>query len=228
MIRSMFVALTMILVAFAAHADDVRTISVQGIGGVAAKPDSANARAGIETRGATPDEALAANTKTMTALMTALKHYGVAERDIETSAFDVSPIYGQATPRGVNSIEGYQVINQVSVRVRDLSKLGVLLSSLVEAGANRLNGVSYEIADPAPFVDQARKAAIADARKRADLYAAAAGAKIKQVLSISEGSGYAPPMPVSLRAMKAGAEAVPVAGGEQNITVSVAVVYEID
>ena len=228
MIRSMFVALTMILVAFAAHADDVRTISVQGIGGVAAKPDSANARAGIETRCATPDEALAANTKTMTALMTALKHYGVAERDIETSAFDVSPIYGQATPRGVNSIEGYQVINQVSVRVRDLSKLGVLLSSLVEAGANRLNGVSYEIADPAPFVDQARKAAIADARKRADLYAAAAGAKIKQVLSISEGSGYAPPMPVSLRAMKAGAEAVQVAGGEQNITVSVAVVYEID
>jgi hypothetical protein len=213
-----------------AHAadDDVRTISVQGSGSVSGKPDLAVARAGIESRGATPDEALSANTKVMTALMAAIKRSGVADRDIETSAFDVNPVYGQPTPRGANTIEGYQVTNQVTVRVRDISKLGTLLSSLVGAGANRLNGVSFEIAEPGPLLDQARKAAVEDARKRADLYAAAAGVKVKRVLSIAESSAPMAPMPMAMRAMKAGSDAVPVAGGEQSVSASVSAIYEIE
>lgn len=109
-----------------------------------------------------------------------------------------------------------------------MDKLGGLLFSLVEAGANRLHGVSFEIADPAKLNDEARKAAMADAEKRADLYTAAAGVKVKRVLSISEGGGFAPPQPLAMRAMKAGVEAVPVQGGEQSIAANVSVVYDIE
>jgi uncharacterized protein YggE len=230
MIRPVLLAAALILptAAMAADAPAPRTINVQGAATIYAKPDMASASAGIESRGATPDEALSANTKVMNSLMTAIKRYGVAERDIETTGFNVSPVYGQQTPRGTMNIEGYQVTNQVTVRLRDLNKLGNLLSSLVEAGANRLNGVSFGVADPAKLQDDARKAAVADAKRRADLFAAAAGVKVKRVLSISESGGVAPPMPMAMRAMKAGAEAVPVAGGEQAISAAINAVYEIE
>ncbi|MCD6073945.1 MAG: hypothetical protein K0Q70_828 [Rhodospirillales bacterium] len=212
-----------------AETERPRTISVQGSGTVYGKPDIASASAGIESRGATPEDALAANTKAMNSIMTAIKRYGIAERDIETSSFSVNPVYAQQPgPRGSMTIEGYQVSNQVTVRLRDMDKLGGLLSSLVEAGANRLHGVSFDIAEPAKLQDEARKAAIADAKKRADLYAAAAGVAVKRVLTISEGGGFAPPQPMAMRAMKAGGESVPVAGGEQSIGANVSVVYEIE
>ena len=180
MIRPLLLAaLVVVPLAAPSHvwaAEPLRTLSVQGTGAAAGRPDMANASAGIESRGKTPEEALGANTKAMNTLMAAIKRHGVADRDIETSSFNVSPIYAQqANQRGTLNIEGYQVSNQVSVRLRDLDKLGGLLSSLVEAGANRLHGVSFEIADPAKLQDDARKAAIADARKRAELYATAAG-----------------------------------------------------
>jgi uncharacterized protein YggE len=112
------------------------------------------------------------------------------------------------------------------VRLRDVAKLGDLLTSLIEAGANRLNGVTFEIAEPAPLLDDARRAAVADARKRAELYATAAGVKVGRVLSIGENSALAPvPM---MRMAKAGADAVPVAAGEQTITAGVSVVFEIE
>ena len=222
------IALATIVLVPAAHADERRSIAVQGNASAVGRPDMATARTGIESRGATPEAALAANTKVMNALLAVIKRHGIAERDFETTSFDVNPVYAQASPRGPAAIEGYQVTNQVSVRVRDIAKLGGLLSSFIEAGANRLNGVSFEIADPAPLLEQARKAAVADARRRAELYAAAAGVKVARVLSISEGGSFTPPQPMALRAMKAGADAVPVAGGEQAINASVSVVYEIE
>lgn len=210
-------------------AESQRTISVQGSGVAYGKPDIATASAGIESRGNTPEDALAANTKAMTAIMAAIKRHGIAERDIETSQFSVNPVYAQQPgPRGTMTIEGYQVTNQVTVRVRDMDKLGGLLSSLVSAGANRLNGVSFDIAESAKLQDEARKAAMADAKKRADLFAAAAGVTVKRVLSISEGGNFAPPQPMAMRAMKAGADSVPVAGGEQSVSANVSVVYEIE
>lgn len=210
-------------------AEGPRTISVQGSGAAYAKPDMASASAGIESRGTTPDDALAANTKAMTAIMAAIKRHGIAERDIETSQFSVNPVYAQQPgPRGAMTVEGYQVTNQVTVRLRDMDKLGELLSALVGAGANRLNGVSFDIAEPAKLQDEARKAAMVDAKKRADLFAAAAGVTVKRVLSIAEGGGFAPPQPMALRAMKAGADSVPVAGGEQSVSANVSVVYEIE
>ncbi len=230
MIRLMLAALLIALPFYAAKAaESPRTISVQGSGVAYGKPDIATASAGIESRGATPDAALAANTKAMTQIMAAIKRHGIAERDIETSQFSVNPVYGQQpSPRGTMTIEGYQVTNQVTVRVRDMDKLGGLLSSLVEAGANRLNGVSFDIAEPAKLQDEARKAAVADAKKRADLFATVAGVTVKRVLSIAEGGNFTPPQPMAMRAMKAGAADVPVSGGEQSIAANVSAVYEIE
>ena len=230
MTRALLIALLIALPLATVSADEApRTISVQGSGAAFAKPDMASASAGIESRGATPENALAANTKAMNAIMAAIKRHGIAERDVETSSFSIAPVYGQQPgPRGALNIEGYQVTNQVTVRLRDMDKLGELLSALVGAGANRLNGVSFDIAEPAKLQDDARKAAMTDAKKRADLFAAAAGVTVKRVMSISEGGGFAPPQPMAMRAMKAGGESVPVAGGEQSITASVSVVYEIE
>ena len=220
--------LVFIPAANAAEAQHMRSLSVQGSGQATARPDMASARAGIESRAVSPEKALAANTKVMNAIMTAIKRHGIAERDFETTSFDISPIYAQPGTRGgTPTIEAYQVSNQVIVRVRDLAKLGGLLSSLVEAGANRLNGVSFDIAEPAPLMETARKAAVADARKRAELYAAAAGVKITKVLSIAENGSNAP-APMVLRTVKAASEAVPIAAGEQSISASVSVVYEIE
>jgi uncharacterized protein YggE len=230
MIRPTLLALAIFVIAPMAQAADTphpRSISVQGSGSVAGRPDLAVARAGIESRAATPDLALAANTKVMTTLLTTIKRYGIADKDIETTSFDVSPVYAQADSRGAPAIEGYQVANQVSVRVRDIAKLGGLLSSLVESGANRLQGVTFEIAEPAALQDDARRAAIADARKRAELYAKAAGVKLRRVLSIAE-AGTSSPAPMMMRAMKGGTGDVPVAAGEQTITAGVSVVYEIE
>jgi len=235
MIRYSLAALLIALPLAASQAADTtaggspRTLSVQGSGLAFGTPDIASVSAGIESRGTTPDDALAANTKAMNAIMAAIKRHGIAERDIETSSFSVAPVYGQQPgPRGTLNIEGYQVANQLTVRVRDMDKLGGLLSSLVEAGANRLHGVSFGIADPAKLRDDARKAAVADAKKRADLYAAAASVAVKRVLSISEVGDFAPPQPMAMRAMKAGGESVPVAGGEQSVAANVNVVYEIE
>ena len=230
MVRSALLALALLLAIPAAHAADAqppRSITVQGTGSASARPDLAVARAGIENRAATPNDALAANTKVMNSLMTVFKRFSIAERDIETTGFNVNPVYAQPASRGAMEIEGYQVSNQVSVRVRDIAKLGELLSALVEAGANRLHGVSFEIADADKLHNEARRAAVEDARHRAELYAAAAGVKIKRVLSIAE-SGSPAPVPFMARAMKAGAESVPIAGGEQSVGAGVSVVYEIE
>ena len=109
--------------------------------------------------------------------------------------------------------------------MRDVSKLGAVLDAAITDGANTLNGISFELAEPRPVLDQARKAATEDARARAELLAAAAGVKLGRVLSISEGGGYGGPMPM-FKADAASAP-VPVEAGEIGLSAAVTVTFEI-
>ncbi|MEM8952691.1 MAG: SIMPL domain-containing protein [Verrucomicrobiota bacterium] len=230
-----FAALLCLVVPAARAIDDdkagTRTISVSGEGKVTATPDMATISTGVTTNDLTAQAALAANSAAMEKLMEKLTEAGVEERDIQTSGFTVSPQYNRDRnqPNQRPKIVGYQVSNNVRVRIRDLDQLGPLLDQLVEAGSNQLGGISFSIADPDPLLDEARDQAVRNARKRADLYATAAGVTVGKVLSISETAvGFPRPQPMQQNfRVAAAAESVPVAPGEQELRTSINIVYEI-
>lgn len=217
--------------AFAAEA----SVSITGRGEVTAAPDTAFINSGVVTQGATAREALDANSATMNQLLEALKAAGIEPRDIQTSGFSVNPNYVYTDARDANGyslppkITGYQVMNTVNVRVRDLPGLGAVLDKAVTVGSNTINGISFSIADPSALYDEARKAAFADARKKAELYASVAGEPLRGVRSISENQGYPqPPMPYMMKSATADmAAAVPVAGGELTYSIDVQVTWAL-
>lgn len=208
----------------------VRTITVTGQADVKARPDMAMISAGVTSEGATAAEALSKNSEAMAAVIKALRDGGVAEEDIQTSNFSVSPTYtpyDPNNPAAPQKIVGYQVQNSVNVAVRDLNKLGALLDVVVTSGANSIGGIGFSIAEPKPLLDRAREDAVKDARSRADLYAAAAGVGVGKVLTISE-TGFTPPQPVFYaKSMMAEAAPVPIAPGQETISGSITVTFEI-
>jgi len=116
----------------------------------------------------------------------------------------------------------------VTVRVRALDSLGGVLDAAVGQGANNLYGLSFGLQEPEPKLDEARRDAIADARRKAELYALAAGVTLGEVVSISEQTGYDRPMPEMRAASFAKDSGVPVAEGELSLTASVTVVYDLN
>ena len=212
------------------------TISIEGRGEVTAAPDMAAINSGVTTQGATAREALDTNTAAMAELIAALKESGVEARDIQTSGFSVNPNYVYTDERDANGyslppkINGYQVSNTVTVTVRQLETLGTILDKSVTVGANTVNGVSFAVADPSELYDEARKAAFADARAKAELYAAAAGGTLDALLSISETQGFNNPQPYPMyaRAEMAASAPVPVEAGELAFAINVNVQWELD
>ena len=213
------------------------TISIEGRGEVTASPDTAFVTSGVTTQGATAREALDLNTKAMSDLMAELKASGIEERDIQTSGFSVSPNYVYTEERDANGytmppkINGYQVSNTVTVRVRALDTLGAILDKSVTVGANTINGVSFAVADTSDLLNEARKVAFADARAKAELYATASGAKLEDIVSINEGQNLGQPQPYEMRAMAAAPMPqadVPVATGELSFAINVSVQWELE
>jgi uncharacterized protein YggE len=202
------------------------TVSMAGHGEVKAIPDIATINAGVTTSAPTAAQALAANTLRMTGVFAVLTKLGVAQKNIQTINFSVSPQYSNGDNNGPGHVTGYQVSNDVSVRLEDVSRLGAALDALVGAGANQMNGISFDIARPAPLLEQARSDAVADALTRAQTYARAAGVALGPVLSISEGGGEVRPLRMAAP-MFAMAKAVPVAAGQQSVGADVQMVWEI-
>lgn len=209
-----------------------RTITLSGHGEVRAAPDLAVVTAGVMSSAENARDALSANNKSMTDLLAALKNAGIDPKDIQTSNFSVSPRYeytqdGSRPPK----ISGYDVSNTVSVTVRKLDALGPVLDQLVTVGSNQINGIQFLIDKPDPLNDEARKLAVADASRKADILATAAHVKLGHILSISEAGGYQPPAPVFAKAMPAGAadeSSVPIAQGEQAVAADVNIVWELE
>ncbi len=211
------------------------TITIEGRGEVMATPDMAQINSGVTTQGATAREALDANTAAMADLIAELKASGIEPRDIQTSGFSVNPDYVYTDERDANGyslppkINGYQVSNTVTVTVRKLDTLGSILDKSVTVGANTVNGVSFSVADPSELYDEARKAAFADARAKAELYATAAGGTLEEILSISEGQTFNDPQPYPMyaRADMAASAPVPVQAGELAFAINVNVQWEL-
>lgn len=206
-----------------------RTISVTGIGEVKAKPDMAVITSGVVTEAPTARDALAKNNSAMTAVIDALKKAGIAELDIQTSNFSVSPQYPPYQPNQKTAprISGYQVSNQVTVRVKNLAKLGSILDTLVQVGANQINGIAFDFDQPQARQNEARKLAVADARAKAELYAASARVGVGRVMHISETMVFNGPQPMYAMDKVAAESAVPIAAGQQTLSANVSIVYEI-
>jgi uncharacterized protein YggE len=209
-----------IIVAQAQAAERLVTVTGEGTVGVA--PDIAMIRIGVSSQDKTAREAGEINARQMTAVLTAIKDSGIADRDIQTSRLSLQPQY-DPNKGGTARLTGFQATNQVTVRIRDIDKLPTVLDRAIAAGANEMSGIEFVVSEQSKLLDQARDDAIADARRKAELYAKAAGAKLGRVVSITEEGTSPPPRP--MQAMRAGA--VPVAPGEQTLRAAVTVSYEL-
>lgn len=209
------------------------TFALSGEGLVSARPDLAIVRSGVVSEGKTAREALDANTQAMAKLVASIKSAGIEDRDIATSNFSVQPRYIHSERRNGTQepprIDGYEVRNTVTVRVRDLGKLGGVLDTAVSEGANQIEGLSFDISEKAGLLAEARKKALADARAKAELYAEAAGVKLGRLRELSEQQFGGPPRPMMrMEAMAAAPQAdVPIEAGEQDIRVNISTVWEI-
>lgn len=205
-------------------------LDIVASGDVDAVPDLATIGAGVVTQAATAALAMSENASRSAATVAAIRKAGVADRDIQTTSVSLSPQYRYAENKPP-VITGYQASSRVSVRFRDIKAAGPILDSLVAAGANQIDGPVLTIDKPDPLLDRAREKAIATARARAELYARATGLKVKRIVAISEG-GYAmpaPPMPILMMQRKEAASAdSSIEAGEQRLSISVSVTFELD
>lgn len=203
-----------------------RTVTVAATGSVSVEPDMAYVSAGAVTEADTARDALQSNSAAMKKVIDGLKGAGVDAKDIQTVNFNVEPRYQQGRDGRPPEINGYRVVNQVRVTVRDLARLGELLDQLVSLGANQAGGISFEVSQAETLKDEARRQAVANAYRRAQLFASAAGARVGRVLTISEDVIEPGPRPMG-RVRTMAAEAVPIERGSQTLEVRVQVTWAL-
>ncbi len=205
----------------------VPNITVSGEGGIAVEPDVGVIRAGVTNQGKTAREASEANARVMTAVLTSLTESGIPASDVQTSRFVVQPILSRPQGETRNEpprITGYQVSNTVTVKVRQINAVGAILDRLLTAGANNVLGVDFSVSDMSRPLDAARVEAVEDARRKAEIYAKAAGVQLGRIISVTE-TGVSVPHVAMMRA--GGAAAPPISPGEEMLRVSIRAAFEI-
>jgi uncharacterized protein len=200
-----------------------RLVTVTGEATVTATPDTAVIRIGVSSQGKTARAASDANAKDMTAVLAAINESGIAGRDVQTSWLSLQPQY-DPNKTGAARLIGFQANNQVTVKIRDIGKLPAVLDRAIAAGANEMSGIEFVVSEQSKLLDKARAEAIADAHRKAELYANAAGMKVGRVMAISEEGSV--PLQRAFQPMRAGA-AAPIAPGEQSLRAVVTVSYEL-
>jgi uncharacterized protein YggE len=199
------------------------SITITGEATLSVAPDRAIVRSGVVSQAKTAREAIAANSKAMAAVLAALKEAGVADADVQTAQFSLDTLRGNR--ENPQQVTGFQASNRVSVQLRDIGKVGEILDRLVGAGANSIQGIEFVVSDASKLLDKVRAEAIADARRKAEIYAQAAGVGLGRPLMIAEQG--APPRPMMRMAAPASGAALPIAAGEEQIGITVTVAYEL-
>ena len=199
-----------------------RVVVVSGHGEAAARPDQTSIMVGVESQASTAAAALADNNKKMAALIAAVKQAGVADKDVRTTSFQVFPYYTESKTNPQQAVlAGYRVVNEVTVRSKNVAGLGALLDKLVSVGANQIRGVTFEIADDTALKVDARKRAMEDAEKRARQLAELAGASLGPVHDVRETQGGVGPLPHTRMMMAEAKQSVPMEAGESVVAVDV-------
>ena len=211
-----------------ADAPPVPQLQANGDGEVLVTPDIAIVNIGVTSRATDAAAALAANSADLAKVIDAIKAAGVAEKDIGTSGFNINPVYRQTDQPSDQppAIIGYEVSNQVRVTIRDVKSSGGILDAVVKAGANQVYGIAFDIADRKAAAEGAIKAAIADARAKAELMAEAAGVRLVRILSINANENGGGGVPVFAR-MDMKAAPAPVMPGERPVSANASITWEI-
>jgi uncharacterized protein len=206
-----------------------RWVEVTGEGSVSAAPDFARVTVGVTSAGRNAGEAMAGNARAANALISLIKAEGVAPADIQTSDVSISPTFSQSSPgqTGSPTITGYSVSNNVTVIVRDISRLGSLLDKAVAAGANSIYGIGFGHNNPSALLDKARPLAVADARRKAEIYAGAGGAGAGRLMVLTEEGRNQAPAAFSRAYSGALPAPPPIEAGEDRLTVTVTARFEL-
>src|SRR5580692_10903838 len=207
-----------------AAAEPPARVIVIGDGSVSVAPDYADIDCGVTTKAKT---ATGANSRAMAAVAAALHGAGIEQKDIQTTRFSLQPVYAPPQPNTEPKLIGFSVSNQFQVTIRQIGNVGDILDQLIAAGATDIGSVEFLHSNTSKALDQARTAAVADAKRKAELYAQAAGLTLGGVGWITEDPGYTPPMPFAAMRAAPAMVATPIAAGEDTLRVRVTVGFDI-
>ena len=218
---------TLLLAAPALAQTPPPAIAVTGEATMSVAPDQAEIDGGVTSDAKTAREASDANNAAMGKVLLALKGAGIDEKDYQTSRLSLQPQFAanyKPSDRA-SGIVSFRAVNRVTVKIRDVSKAAGMIDVLVGAGANEIGGINFTVTQASKFLDEAREKAIADARRKAEIYAKAAGVTLGEPISISEEGAPTPMFRGKLAApMAPGAQVAP---GEETLSVSVGVTWAI-
>ncbi|WFU17123.1 SIMPL domain-containing protein [Bradyrhizobium sp. CB3481] len=202
-------------------------ISVTGEANVSVAPDQAQIDAGVTSDAKTAREASDAINAAMGKVLLALKGAGIEEKDYQTSRLVLQPQFATSSKANERTpgIVSFRASNRVTVKMRDVTKVANVIDVLVGAGANDIGGIHFSVTQASKHLDEAREKAIADARRKAEIYAKAAGVTLGEPISIAEEGGPTPVFRSKVAApMAAGAQVAP---GEETLSVTVSVSWAI-
>ena len=223
-------ALTLVIPTGTASAEEaLPTLTMNGIGSAQIAPDMAEITLGVITEAKDAAKAHSDNAAQAARVQAAVKALGVAERDIQTTRYDFSPIY-DVKDNGRSVTTGYTVTNAVVVKVRNLANVGKVIDAALANGANRVDSLEFSASDPSAAKDAALADAARDARSKADAVARALGVRIVRILNVyADAQSPAPrnfmPMMMAKEAYDAG---TPISAGELSVEASVNVTYVIE
>lgn len=204
------------------------TLNVSGTGIASAIPDVVDIQLGVDTINTDPVEAVSQNTVKMNAVMTVLDKMDIASSEIQTVYYSmwVEDVYDQDyQPTGEKR---YHVTNQVNIRLRDLAKIGTLIEQATDAGATTVSGITFRVAETTELEQTALDSAIKNAREKADRIAREMGVSVGEIISVSEGGYYTPPVAYyGDKGGVGGGGAVPISEGQFSMTAQIQIVFEL-
>lgn len=211
---------------------EAKQFTVSGEGKIYVKPDIAIAVFGVKTEGKKSDEVAKLNSEKMNAIIKAVKEEGVPEKDIQTSMYNLSPKYNYTEDRG-SFLDGYALSQQITVKIRNFEKITVILEKATRSGANEIGSLQITVDDPEFFKAEARKKAIAAAKKKAQDMAKESGIKLGKITEVSESYSNYQPYPMAYKAEDgfgrggATSSAPQIEAGEKEIIANVSLTYKI-
>ncbi len=208
------------------------TIGVTSEGKTTVSPDIAEVSFSVVSRGRNPQELADANNRKMSAVIDNIKSQGVADKDIKTTGYDLSPDYQYDRNTQRSFITGYTLTQTVHVKIRDLAKVADILAGVTPLGVNQIGGIIFKVDNEDAALAAARADAIGKAKAKAQEMARASGASLGRLLSVSEFGGVQPFYYDKSALGMGGMGAAPVAApsiqpGTQDVTVNVSLTYEL-
>jgi uncharacterized protein YggE len=201
------------------------TIQIAGTGAVQARPDIATINIGVSTEDGNPQNAVSRNNAATSKVISEVEAGGIEKKDLRTSNFSVYPQY-RTEGENKRQVVTYRVSNTVTVTIRDLDKVGDILTKVVSAGSNQISGPNFSVSNPEKYLDEARKKAVENAMSKANAYASAAGLKLGTILAMSEEATAAPVFRGPMAMAKPGGS-VPIEAGEESLQAQISLVIEL-